>query len=95
MNSRALRIASTAWFAKVRIRPIRFWRKLAGGAAQHHQRAEHALLVDQRHHQHRMEAGLDRDVAQRMLGGVGEIGDRDRLAAGRGLAQDVLALVDR
>ena len=69
VNSRALRIASTAWWAKVCIRPIRFGGKLAGASPQHHQRAQDARLVDQRHHQHRMEAGRDRDIAQRMLGG--------------------------
>ena len=74
VNSRALRIASTDWWAKVCISPIRFCGEFAGRLAQHHQRTEHALLVDQRHHQHRMEAGGDRDVAQRMVGG----GSRDR-----------------
>ena len=32
------------------------------------QRAEHALLIDQRHHKHRVEAGADHDIAQRVLG---------------------------
>ena len=70
-------------------------RELAGASPQHHQRSQHALLVDQRHHQHRMKAGRDRDIAQQMVGGVGEIGDRDRLAVGGGLAEHAGVLVDR
>ena len=42
--------------------------EFAGVLPQHHQRAQNAGLVDQRHHQHRVEAGFDRDVAQRMIG---------------------------
>ncbi len=74
--------------------PDQVGRKLAGHFAQHHQRAQDALLVDQRHHQHRMEAGLQHDIAQPVPGGAGQIGDRDRLALRRGRAEHAVGLVD-
>ena len=70
-------------------------RKFAVCLAQHHQRAEHALLVHQRHHQHRVEAGGNRGLAQRMLGAGVEIFHRDRLTVGGGLAEQAALLVDR
>jgi len=42
-----------------------------------------------------MKAGRDRDVAQRMIGGVSQIRDRDRLARCRGLAEGAAVRVDR
>ena len=69
--------------------------KLAGVLPQHHQRSQNALLVDQRHHQHRMETGLDHDVAQRMIRRRVEIGDRDRLAARGGFAERRIVGLDR
>ena len=41
-----------------------------------------------------MKTGGDRDIAQQMVGGVGEIGNRDRLALGGGRAEHAGALVD-
>ena len=42
-----------------------------------------------------METGRDRDVAQQEIAGLRQIGDRDRLALGRGLAEHAGVLVDR
>ncbi len=96
VNSRALRIASTAWCANVRISPIKFGENSpAAHFPQHHQRSQHALLVDQRHHQHRTKTGGDRDIAQQQIGGVGQIRDRDRLAFGGGFTERAVGVVDR
>ena len=62
-------------------------REIAGVAPQHHQRAEHAGLVSQRHHQHRVEAGGHRDVAQRNVAGLVQVRNRNRLAGAGRLAQ--------
>ena len=94
-TARALRIASTAWCAKVCIKPIRLAEISPGIFPQHDQRSEDAGLIDQRYHQHGMKACRDRNILEQRIGCPGEIGYRDGLARCRCPPQQALVLADR
>ena len=90
-NRRAFSMARTDWLANVWSRSTTDCGNSPGASAADHQRADDALLADQRHGQERAEAGLRERVQRTGLGdtsAVANVWDLDRRPEVRGPPDD-------